>query len=327
VNRFCLFILRLAAFSPIGAPSAYSQDSQENDIIVGDKTIVRRGIFDGPSSRMIAVGNPTGFHYTFDALHAAPVYVWQGAFLDFRAETTGRGGGMIKILGVPRPLEIDKIPLRVGTPDKLPESIRFQGYRRNPETGSPTFLFEVDGVAVEQKLTTTGTDTIALQFSFPDRPTDSPAIFYRIDSDKHTSVDLGEGLKWTGDDQTAVEIPVSVSSTTISVQLKPTDKVFVRKVKKMTGRELFKTYCATCHSTDGTKLIGPGFKGFWGHEQTITRNGKTEKITIDADYVRESIVEPQAAIVKGYEAVPMANFSAALSDEQIDSLVEYLSGL
>ena len=327
MNRLSLQSLVFAVCILACAASARSQAPQENDIIVGDKTIVRRGIFDGPSSRMIAVGNPSGFHYTFDALHAAPVYAWQGAFLDFRAETTGRGGGTIKILGVPRPLQIDEVPWRVGTPERAPTSIRFHGYRRDGKTGAPTFLFEVDGVAVEQKLTTTGTDTIALQFSFPDRPTNSPPIFYRIDADKHTEVDLGEDLSWSGDDKTTIKIPASVSSATITVQLKPTDKVFVRKVKQMTGAELFKTYCATCHSTDGSKLIGPGFKGFWGHQQTVTRNGKIEKATIDADYVRESILEPQAAIVKGYEAVPMANFSAALSEEQIELLVEYLSGL
>ena len=48
---------------------------------------------------------------------------------------------------------------------------------------------------------------------------------------------------------------------------------------------------------------------------------------MDEAYVRESIMKPQAAIVKGYELVPMADFSAVLTKEQIESLIGYLQEL
>ncbi len=47
----------------------------------------------------------------------------------------------------------------------------------------------------------------------------------------------------------------------------------------------------------------------------------------EAPYIRESILKPQAAIVKGYEAVPMADFSAVLTNEQGETLISYLRGL
>lgn len=59
----------------------------------------------------------------------------------------------------------------------------------------------------------------------------------------------------------------------------------------------------------------------------MTRNGKTETLTVDETYVRESITKPKAAIVKGYELVPMAVFFAILTKDKIESLIEYLREL
>lgn len=75
--------------------------------------------------------------------------------------------------------------------------------------------------------------------------------------------------------------------------------------------------CATCHTiaseprmsgTTGPVLDGVGEKG--------------------ADYLRESILDPGAVIVEGFEAGLMPeNFADILTPEQLDTLVQYLSGL
>jgi mono/diheme cytochrome c family protein len=293
------------------------------DIAVHDKTLVQRGIIDGPSSRMIAVGTPGGFNYSFDALHCAPVYTWSGGFLDFKGELAGRGGGRCKILGVKQPLGTDTIPLRVGDPGQLPASIRFHGYRRNPKTGDPTFLFEVDGTPVEQHVHSPGPDKVSIKLSFPE--TGEAPRYYLLDPGSHVNIRLGEGLRWSGPG--VIEIPAHLPEAAITIRLKSTNQTFVREEEHLTGAEIFQNYCSACHSTDGTKLIGPSFKDSWGNEQTVTRNGKTETLTVDETYVRESITKPQAAIVKGYELVPMADFSAMLTKEQIESLIEYLRDL
>lgn len=82
--------------------------------------------------------------------------------------------------------------------------------------------------------------------------------------------------------------------------------------------------CQSCHSTDGSSGIGPSFKGIWGEDVTLT-DGSTVKV--DENYIRESILEPQAKIVKGYEAVPMTSFKGILDDEEIDSIIEYIKTL
>jgi cytochrome c oxidase subunit 2 len=65
----------------------------------------------------------------------------------------------------------------------------------------------------------------------------------------------------------------------------------------------------------------------WGREEEVTQNGKPGILTVDDAYVRQSILEPQAAIVQGYEQVPMANFSGMLTKEQIERLMAYLKTL
>ena len=59
-----------------------------------------------------------------------------------------------------------------------------------------------------------------------------------------------------------------------------------------------------------------------GAAQELTRNGTTEPVTADAAYIRESITHPQAAIVKGYETVPMPSFATILSDQDIETLID-----
>ncbi len=81
--------------------------------------------------------------------------------------------------------------------------------------------------------------------------------------------------------------------------------------------------CDTCHSTDGTRLQGPTFQGLWGSEREM-QDG--EIVVVDENYVRESILEPNARITKGYQPV-MPSYAGTLNDRQIDAIIEYLKTL
>lgn len=319
------FIVTLLIASIAGAASAKEKVvAEKTDIVVGNTTLVQRCVLKGAkSSRMIAVGEPDGFNYAFDAMNCAPVSVWFGAFLDFAGETNGRGGNGCKALGIQQPLGIESAPLRTGDPAELPSSLHFHGYRRDPKTGAPTFLFEMNGVSVEQQITSKASGTVEMNFRFPAKNAEKK--LYRIDPTPHLRIALGDGLRWSGPG--VIEIPAEQATARFTIHLKTTGKAFVREVEQMSGADIFRNYCSACHSTDGTKLIGPSFKGLWGREEDVTRNGISQKLTVDTDYVRESILKPQAAIVKGYEAVPMADFSAVLTKEQIESLITFLRGL
>jgi cytochrome c2 len=296
---------------------------KETDVVVRDKTVVQRCVFAGASARMVAVGVPGGFNYAFDGLRCAPVEAWFGGFLDFNGETSGRGGNGCKPLGVRRSLGIDPVPLRLRNPEALPDSVRFHGYRRNPQTGEPTFVFEVDGVRVEQRLSSPGPDLVAMELVFPGgEPVEK---YYRLNPSGHLLVELGEGVRWSGPG--VLQVAATTQKVVVKIQLKASGKAFAREVAKLTGVEIYRNFCAACHSTDGTKLIGPTFQRLWGREEVVTRKGKTETLTVDDQYVRESILEPQAAVVQGYEQVPMANFTGVLTEAQIKLLMAYLKGL
>ena len=315
MRRNHLFILCMLVCSPIWA--------QVHDVYVAEKVMVQRCKLDGGYARAVAVGYPGGFNYAFDAIRCAPVYAWWGGYIDFSGEVTGRGGKGSKVLGLRRSLGTDAVPLRIGDADTLPDLVEFNGYRRDAKSGEPTFLFEVNGVAVEQKITSSVQGEVVLELHFP--KTGTQTRYYHLDPTVHTSVQLSDSLNWSEDG--VIAIPADTRSATISIGLQPADRTFERKQVEMSGEMVFKNFCNACHSTDGTKLIGPGFQDLWGRESIVTVGGLTRTVEVDEAYVLESISDPQRAIVKGYEQVPMANFSAVLTEDQLNKLVEYMKGL
>jgi len=57
----------------------------------------------------------------------------------------------------------------------------------------------------------------------------------------------------------------------------------------------------------------------------VIRDGVSQTVQTDENYIRESILQPQAAIVQGYEnASPMVEYREILSSEQMDSIVNFL---
>ncbi|MFT5905605.1 MAG: cytochrome c551/c552 [Cryomorphaceae bacterium] len=85
-----------------------------------------------------------------------------------------------------------------------------------------------------------------------------------------------------------------------------------------------KAVCAACHSIDGTRLVGPSFKGILGRKQNIIRKGETIEIIIDEPYLLRAINEPLAEHPVGYPpAMPNPNLSA----EEQKALVKWLKTL
>jgi cytochrome c oxidase subunit 2 len=80
--------------------------------------------------------------------------------------------------------------------------------------------------------------------------------------------------------------------------------------------------CAACHSIDGSPGIGPTWLGLAGEE--VELSGGTTLIA-DDEYLAESIHDPQAKIVAGFEAQQMIAFT--FTDEQISDIVAYIKTL
>jgi cytochrome c oxidase subunit 2 len=62
-----------------------------------------------------------------------------------------------------------------------------------------------------------------------------------------------------------------------------------------------------------------------GRSVTVVSNGAERVITVDEAYLRQSIVAPQADVVKGFQ--PIMPAFADLSRDELNALVEYLEGI
>jgi cytochrome c oxidase subunit 2 len=80
--------------------------------------------------------------------------------------------------------------------------------------------------------------------------------------------------------------------------------------------------CVACHSIDGSAGIGPSWLGLAGSE--VELSGGTTVIA-DDDFLAESIKEPQAKIVAGFESQQM--IALTFTDEQISDIIAYIKTL
>lgn len=86
--------------------------------------------------------------------------------------------------------------------------------------------------------------------------------------------------------------------------------------------------CTSCHGVGGSgtfggvaKTPGPALAGIFGHDVATTAGS----VTADENYLRESILRPNAKIVAGYTTVTMPPF--VFKDKQLDAIIDYLKSL
>ncbi len=85
------------------------------------------------------------------------------------------------------------------------------------------------------------------------------------------------------------------------------------------GKKRYQSLCASCHSIDGSKIQGPSFKGLFGRQEQTNLGA----VTVDENYIRESILEPQKQIVVGYPP-SMPTFQGVLKDKDIEGIIAFL---
>jgi cytochrome c oxidase subunit II len=81
--------------------------------------------------------------------------------------------------------------------------------------------------------------------------------------------------------------------------------------------------CYTCHSVDGAAMTGPTWQHMYGNPVQLT-DGTT--VTADENYLRESILNPQAKVVRGFNPL-MPTYRGSLRDWQIEDLLAYMRTL
>lgn len=92
------------------------------------------------------------------------------------------------------------------------------------------------------------------------------------------------------------------------------------------GETLYQTSgCTACHSvTDASdNQPAPSWVTTWGANRTFADGSSA---TADENYIRQSILEPQAHVVTGYP-VPSVMPAARFSDRQLDAIIAYIRSL
>ncbi len=206
-------------------------------------------------------------------------------------------------------------------------------YKRTPEYGSPHL--KLDGSAGQEWMTASSAylskDGMSVLVGFPNmQVVNQMRIGWGLQS--------VDGLKA---ENTAYFTPWELAKFDatkegfgdIQVDLTPraAATMATAKATAVEGERLYLMFgCMACHSTDGTTVgkVGPSWKGLFGSERVIAK-GMKGKVKADEAYLRESITNPSAKVVQGFEKFDtgMPIYAGILNDSQIESLILYIKSL
>ena len=82
--------------------------------------------------------------------------------------------------------------------------------------------------------------------------------------------------------------------------------------------------CRSCHSVDGSALVGPTWKGLYGAEEQLA-NGTA--VLVDDAYLYESIRDPGVKITAGFQDLMPHTIAKDMTDEQIADVIEFIKSV
>lgn len=84
--------------------------------------------------------------------------------------------------------------------------------------------------------------------------------------------------------------------------------------------------CLSCHSKDGTAMVGPSFQGIMGRSTTVETADGENTILTDEAYIIKSIEDPRVEVVKGFGNI-MPPYSNKFSEKELEQIIDYLKTL
>ncbi|RIK86147.1 MAG: cytochrome C [Hyphomicrobiales bacterium] len=82
--------------------------------------------------------------------------------------------------------------------------------------------------------------------------------------------------------------------------------------------------CTACHATDRQRLVGPGWGGLYGSTTTLADGSA---VAVDEAYLTQSILDPDAHIVAGFEPGAMPSFADMLEAGEVAAIVAFIRSL
>ena len=209
-------------------------------------------------------------------------------------------------------------------------SVERWNYRRTASYGSPHF--KLDGTAGQEWMTPSSAyvsrDGKSIFVGIRDM---QPVMQMRIGWALATRDGVGveQNAYFTPHELTKFDPPAE-GFEPVTIDLTPrTSQAPATPVTVEEGRKLSALMgCTACHSTDGDTgpKIGPTWKGLFGSQREF-KGG--EPAIADEAYLRESMLEPAAKVVLGFEKndTGMPSYAGVLTDAQIQALILYLKTL
>jgi cytochrome c oxidase subunit 2 len=113
-------------------------------------------------------------------------------------------------------------------------------------------------------------------------------------------------------------------STLVASQDSPDERLDLRASLAENGRRLAAVYgCFKCHTVDGTRHIGPTWLDLYRKTEKL-QDGKS--VVADEPYLTESMMDPAAKLVAGYQNV-MPTFQGRIPAPEIAAIVEFIKTL
>ena len=148
-----------------------------------------------------------------------------------------------------------------------------------------------------------------------------------LSKDKQTGAELSPDKfsgHWSMITKVKIETPEAFEKYIDSLGMgagTPTPEALTARGKVLYGRNA----CVGCHSIDGTKSIGPTWKGMFGKPHKMSDG---TDVVADENYVRESILTPNAKVVQGYASPSqMPTYQGQLKDRDIDAIIAFIKSL
>lgn len=85
--------------------------------------------------------------------------------------------------------------------------------------------------------------------------------------------------------------------------------------------------CMTCHTIDGSEKLAPSFKGLVGTKRIVITDGEEREVLVDEEYLRRSILSPNADIAKGYTIGMMPSQKYNLSEDELVQVIESIKSI
>ena len=205
-------------------------------------------------------------------------------------------------------------------------------YRRTANYGSPHF--KLDGSKGQEAMTPSSVylakDAKSVFIGLPDmRPVMQMRLGWALST--REGVPIEQSAYFTPHDLVRFNPPAE-GFEPLTVDLTPRTSATLAAATPATPEEGKRVAelmgCVACHSSDGSTLgkVGPSWKGLFGRAVELAGGAKA---VADEAYLRESITEPAAKVVRGFDQTDtgMPSYEGVISDAQIDALILYIKSL